>query len=80
MSELYRKATDDEAERWGLEMVPVSIDYEAIVRIVTSAVRLGNNMAAYNSGMGDDEIEAEGKDFADEIIAALGGDDGTTTG
>jgi len=30
MSEqLYRKATDDEAERWGLAMVPVSIDYEA---------------------------------------------------
>ena len=61
-------------------LVPVTVDREAIQELVTSAVRLGNNMAAYNSGMGDDEIEAEGKDFADEIIAALGGDDGTTTG
>jgi len=54
---------------------PATIDYEAIKAVTTRAVRLGNNMAAYNSGMGDDEIEAEGREYADEIIAALGGDD-----
>jgi len=60
-------------------LVPVTIDYEAIKAVTTRAVRLGNNMAAYNSGMGDDEIEAEGKEYADDIMELLGGDDDITS-
>jgi len=53
-------------------LVPVTVDREAIQELVTSAVRLGNNMAAWNSGMSDDEIEAEGRDYTDEIMKAIG--------
>jgi len=56
-------------------LAPVTIDYEAVKAVTTKAVRLGNNMAAYNSGMGDDEIEAEGKEYADDIMELLGGDE-----
>jgi len=56
-------------------LVPVTVDREAIQELVTSAVRLGNNMAAWNSGMSDDEIEAEGRDYTDEIMKAIGDDD-----
>jgi len=91
MSELYRKATPSElAKAWidhrieaatvlVIPVVPVTIDYEAIKAVTTRAVRLGNNMAAYNSGMGDDEIEAEGKEYADDIMELLGGDDDITS-
>ena len=85
MGELYRISNDE----WllalkkyigeGRGLLPVTIDYEAIKAVTTRAVRLGNNMAAYNSGMGDDEIEAEGKEYADDIMELLGGNDGTTT-
>jgi len=56
-------------------LVPVTIDYEAIKAVTTRAVRLGNNMAAHNSGMGDDEIESDGEDFADDIMELLGGNE-----
>ena len=54
---------------------PATIDYEAIKAVTTRAVRLGNNMAAHNSGMGDDEIESDGEDFADDIMELLGGNE-----
>ena len=59
----------------GVKYIPVTIDYEAIKAVTTRAVRLGNNMAAHNSGMGDDEIEAEGKEYADDIMELLGSND-----